>query len=163
MTAVTSTRLLHDDGADFFFEQEDEPIAVVGSGFTVTKFEVRGGISLQTFALTVDDFVPSQYIMAIQYGPDPYTPVPVNLDTAVDSNLFVFAETIPSNANSPSWSNEADTGGYMMQLNVDRTDYRQILVPDGISYQFYFSVGPNIDGSLLLGFRRFVSVRMWLE
>jgi len=163
MTAITSTRLLHDDGPDWFLEQQDDPIALIDSGFTITKTEVRGGISLQTFPLTVDGFVPSQYMMGIQYGPEPYTPVPLNTDPTIDDNLWVFAETIPSNANSPAWSDETKTGGYMQQVNVDRTDYRQIVVPPGVAYKFWFSVGPNIDISLLLGFRRFLSVRLWVE
>lgn len=163
MTAITSTRLIHDDGPDWFLEQQDDPIALIGSGFTITKVKVHGGISLQTTPLTVDRFQASQYMMGIQYGPNPYTPVPLNVDTAIDGNLFIFAETIPSWSNSAAWSNEADTGGYMTQLNVKYRAFRQIVVPDGPGYKFWFSVGPNIDISLLLGFRRFVTVRLWVE
>ena len=163
MTAITSTRLIHDDGPDFWFEQQNDPVAVVGSGFTITKAEVHGGVTQQTFPRLVANFLTSQYMMGIQYGPSPYTPVPLNVDTIVDDNTFIFVETLPSNANSAAWSNEADTGGYLSQVNVQRQAFRQILVPPGESYEVWFSVGPNIDLSLLLGFRRFISVRLWVE
>lgn len=162
MTAQTSTRIMRDDTGDWVFEQTNTGIAELGSGFTATKFEVRGGISLQVTPMTVDRWDYCQIMLGIQYGPSGYTPITMTLGSAIDISQWVFVETLPSMGALPTWSDETLTGGRMNNMNVDRTDFRQLLVP-GSGYDFYLSVASNVTIDFLTGYRAYLTARMWFE
>lgn len=161
MTANTLTLFIHDDTAFYQSGQTNYGPIPIGSGFTITKTEIKGSLAFSPHTTPPTGYLADVMQIGVQYGSSGYTPYDFETEAEVDEHTWLMAQTIPASPVGVFWTPETNSSQVIDRYLLDFTIYSQIVSRETIA-DFYLSIS-QISDLDPFEYRLFASFRMWFE
>lgn len=163
MTAATTSLIMDDEGLFFNTGQTNYGPLAISEGFTLTKLEVFGHISVKSQVLVLGDtYVSSTRMFGVQWGFGGYTPYDFATAGEIDGHTWLFAQSIGKTAiEDITWSPSTNDANHISSGQFYRSMYFQVPSPSE-TREYYLSIGDFTTGTPF-EYKIFGTFRLWYE